>query len=365
MDWVQIISLGVLFTIGIVFINSIGRQVGTPMALGFWQKQLQWICIGGVFFLTLSMSDYRKFELFSFAFYLGCLILLIAVPLVGVKVYGAKRWLDLYYMRLQPSELSKLSVIVALSALFANRMFSPTSLKCIFLTLLTVGIPFILIFSQPDLGSALILLPSAAAVWLASEIKLKYFLVLMGAALLLGGVFAANEIWGRGVLKDYHRARIAVFLDPEKDLLGKGYNTFQSKLAVGSGGMFGKGLGHGTQSSLGFLPTSVSNNDFIFSVIAEESGFAGVLLLLGAYAMLIYSMLRTAYVSSDVFGRCLGAGIAALFFTHCFINIAMSVGMMPVTGLPLPFVSYGGSFIFTGLAACGIMQSIYRHRSAI
>lgn len=363
-DFVQFVPVVLLLAIGELFIWSIGRQAGTPLAMGFYLKQLRWIAIGGVIYALLAFSDYRKLELLSFVFYLASLILLLAVPFVGVKVYGAQRWLDLYYMRFQPSETAKMALIMALSALFANRMFSINSVKCISIATATVAIPFLMIVIQPDLGSALILLPIAGTIAFVSRLNWKYFVFGAVALLMLCGAFTANELYGKPLLRSYHRSRISVFFNPESDPLGKGYNSLQSKLAVGSGGLFGKGIGNGEQNTLGFLPQSVSNNDFIFSVIAEETGFAGTVTLIGLYMALLYSMLRCAATASDEFGKYLASGTAALFFSHAFVNIGMSVGLLPVTGLPLPFVSYGGSFILTGLACCGLLQSVYRHRNA-
>jgi rod shape determining protein RodA len=160
-------------------------------------------------------------------------------------------------------------------------------------------------------------------------------------------------------LRDYQKERIMVFLNPERDLNNRGYNQFQARLAVGSGGLYGKGFGKGTQNTLGFLPQSVSNNDFIFSVIAEETGFIGATALILTYILLIYTMLRTAWVAADPFGRYIAVGIAVVFFVHSFVNIGMSLGIMPITGLPLPQVSYGGSFLIFTMFCLGILQSIY------
>jgi rod shape determining protein RodA len=201
------------------------------------------------------------------------------------------------------------------------------------------------------------------AIIFSAGLRWKYIII---ASVLAGTVLTAeiaNEVFKiHPLLKDYQKERIMTFMDPERDLKGRGYNQFQSKLAVGSGGMFGKGIGRGTQNTLGFLPQSVSNNDFIFSVIAEETGFAGCLALISAYIALIYSMLRTAFITNDRFGRYVAVGLAAVMFTHSFINMGMSAGLTPVTGLTLPFVSYGGSFIIFAMCGLGITQSIYRLR---
>ena len=187
----------------------------------------------------------------------------------------------------------------------------------------------------------------------------------MAAAAAIGitlfGALAANELLEiKPLLKNYQRERIKTFLNPERDLANGGYNAYQSRLAVGSGGLLGKGLGQGTQNLLGFLPQSVSNNDFIFSVLAEETGFVGAMALLTAYILLLYTILRSAFFAQDSFARQSGIGIAVLIFVHLFINIGMSVGVTPITGLPLPFLSYGGSFVVSMMLALGFMQSVYR-----
>ena len=286
---------------------------------------------------------------------------------IGVKVYGATRWLSIapLGMRLQPSEFCKLALVMVLSAMFASPMFKVNRLPCLLLGAGTVALPFVLIVREPDLGSALILLPIYLAILFTAGLKWRYILLAGVAISILGGVVVLNEAMQfRPMLKEYQRDRIRVFLNPELDRTDTGYNSYQARLAVGSGGLTGKGIGEGTQNTLGFLPQTVSNNDFIFSVIAEEVGFLGCLLLLAAYLALFYSIIRTAFLTVDPFGRYLAVGIAGIFFTHCFINIGMSIGLAPVTGLSLPFVSYGGSFMLMGLAACGLLQSVYRYRNS-
>ena len=365
-DWLQILASVFLLGVGLIFIRSTGIQAGTRESLAFFPKQLQWIAIGTVFWLICSLIDYRKqeYKVLSLIFYLLSLFLLVLVLFVGVKVNGAVSWLNLrlFGMRLQPSELSKLAVVMLLAAMFSTRVFRVNRVACLFLSGITVAVPFVLIMLEPDFGSAIILIPILLGIVFVAGLKWRYILLAVGMAALLAGGFLANEAFGKPMLKEYQKARIRVFLDPESDLLGRGYNVYQAKLAVGSGGWTGKGIGQGTQNALGFLPQSVSNNDFIFSVIAEESGFLGCSLLLLAYLILFYSILRTAFLATDPFGRYLGVGVAAIFFPHCFINIGMCIGLMPVTGIPLPFISYGGSFLLMGMAALGLMQSVYRHR---
>ncbi len=385
-DLLQIGALALLLGIGVVFIHSTGIQVGTSSAMVTYIKQLQWITIGTIGYLLISVLDYRKLLIPSIIFYLVCLLLLVLVFLVGVKVYGAQRWINLpgLGMRLQPSELCKLAVIIMLSALFSSRIFAISEdghtsiyrkrsgqLLGLMAAGVIIAIPFILIVSQPDLGSSLILPPIGAAIIFVAGLRWKSMAWLLGLMALVLTLAVANEVaayhhvpFVKPMLKEYQRERILTFLDPERDISGRGHNSLQARLAVGSGGFLGKGVGQGTQNMLGFLPQTVSNNDFIFSVIAEETGFLGCTVLLAAYLLLFYTILRTAATAADPFGRYIAVGIFTMFFVHVYINIGMSIGLAPVTGLPLPFVSYGGSFVLTGMASMGLVQSIYRHRTA-
>jgi rod shape determining protein RodA len=364
-DFVQILAAASLLTIGVIFIYSTGRQAGTPLALNAWLKQLQWIFLGFCLWSFFAAGDYRLLKPLAGVFYGVCIILLIAVLVYGTKINGARRWLVISSLgiRLQPSEFAKLGTILLLSAVLTYQNIDINKFRYIALAGAVAALPFLLIVVEPDLGSALILLPLTVAIIFSAGLRWKYIII---ASVLAGTVLTAeiaNEVFKiHPLLKDYQKERIMTFMDPERDLKGRGYNQFQSKLAVGSGGMFGKGIGRGTQNTLGFLPQSVSNNDFIFSVIAEETGFAGCLALISAYIALIYSMLRTAFITNDRFGRYVAVGLAAVMFTHSFINMGMSAGLTPVTGLTLPFVSYGGSFIIFAMCGLGITQSIYRLR---
>lgn len=368
-DFIQIGALLCLIGTGLLFIYSTGAQIGGDHAASFFFRQLRWIGAGGILWLFCSLIDYRKiqYRILAVLFYLVTIVLLVLVFFIGVKVYGATRWLSIapLGMRLQPSEFCKLALVMVLSAMFASPMFKVNRLPCLLLGAGTVALPFVLVVREPDLGSALILLPIYLAILFTAGLKWRYILLAGVAISILGGVVVLNEAMQfRPMLKEYQRDRIRVFLNPELDRTDTGYNSYQARLAVGSGGLTGKGIGEGTQNTLGFLPQTVSNNDFIFSVIAEEVGFLGCLLLLAAYLALFYSIIRTAFLTVDPFGRYLAVGIAGIFFTHCFINIGMSIGLAPVTGLSLPFVSYGGSFMLMGLAACGLLQSVYRYRNS-
>jgi len=365
LDKLQVGMVLFLCAVSLVFIYSTGIQAGRG-AESFW-RQLFWLAVGMAVYVLCSLPDPRKttFKISAALVYPATLLLLLLllIPHVGIKAGGAYRWLGYGTLRIQPSEFAKLGLILALSVLFSGMSFEVNSAAGIVSGATLTLIPFFLIVVEPDLGSAMVCLPIFLAILFCGGLKWKYIVGGAFAVALIASLLVLNETVGsRPLLTKYQRARINTFLDPEYDRAGAGFNAHQAKLAVGSGGLTGKGIGEGTQNTLGFLPQKVANNDFIFSVIAEETGFFGSLALLCAYMMLIYSILRAAFVTEDAFCRSLCVGVATLFFTHMFINIGMSIGVMPVTGLPLPLVSRGGSFTVVSLAALGMVQAVHRHR---
>lgn len=362
-DYLQIISLVFLAGAGLIFIRSIGEQIGSAAAEQFFVKQTQWLCAGALLWLAAAFVNVksRLFFIGSILFYIVTVVLLAAVLFVGLRIYGATRWLSFAGFRLQPSELAKPALALMLGVVFSK--VSVNSWKGFFAGVAALAVPFLLILKEPDLGSASILIPLYVAIVFVSKLRWKYLLVSLFAVLLIGGAAIANEAMKiKPVLKDYQRDRILVFLNPERDRLHRGYNAHQALLAVGSGGFNGKGIGEGTQNRLGFLPHTVSNNDFIFSVIAEETGFVGSMFLLTGYLLLLVSVLRTAFLTDDQLSRSFAVGTATVLFCHVFINVGMSIGITPVTGLPLPMVSYGGSSLLAVMASLGLVQSIYRNR---
>jgi len=363
-DYLQIFSVLLLLVIGLIFIYSTGQQIGTYSSSMFWLKQVQWIAMGTCFWTIMACTNYRDLKPLVWIFYVLCLILLVVVLIFGVKIYGARRWLDFGAgIRLQPSELAKLAILLLLSHIMTAPSFNINKFRYMAWAGLLVAIPFLLIAREPDLGSAIILIPIFIGLIFVSGLKWKYIIT---AGAVLAVIVTAEVINEVGeyypFLKTYQKERLLTFLDPERDITHRGYNQFQARLAVGSGGAIGKGIGQGTQNTLGFLPQTVSNNDFIFSVIAEETGFAGCMVLILSYILLAFSVLRTAFTASDDFGRFIAVGAACIFFAHSFINMGMSIGVNPVTGVCLPFVSYGGSFMLLSMTCLGILQSVYRHR---
>ena len=348
MVWV----IGALCALGLIMqFSASGGQLGV-----FALPQAIRLVIGvAVMCMIAVMPSLMLFRL-SYVVYAGCLLLLIVVEAIGIIGMGAQRWIGIGMFNLQPSELMKLGLILALARYFhgahlEGRRHLFVLVVPLVLTLLPVG----LILHQPNLGTATIVAIIAFAMCFMAGIAWYYF---AGA---IAAVAAAVPVVYH-FLHDYQKKRVLTFLDPDADPLGAGYNIIQSKIAIGSGGFFGKGLLEGSQGQLDFLPEK--QTDFIFTMLAEELGFAGALALMGLYAMLLAFAMSLAVRTRSAFGRLVAAGVAAMLFTHIFINMAMVMGLMPVVGVPLPFLSYGGSFLITILAACGLLMHVYINREA-
>ncbi len=359
-DYWQILSLFILLGTGLLFIYSTGVQSGNE---GFFLRQLFWVGVSIPVYIIFSHVDSRLWEVIAEPFFLISLLLLVLVLIFGTKISGAKRWLDLQFFNFQPSEVAKLALIVILAKMLSFPKFDVNKISTLLLVLGIILLPFILIFIEPDLGSALLLLPCSGVMLLAAGLSRKWIFSLLGVMIVFGALLTANEYFQiRPLLKNYHKARIKAFLRPEEAPSDMTYQQRQSELAVGSGGLYGKGLGKGTQHALGYLPQSAANNDFIFSVIAEEWGFFRCFGLLCVFLLLCLRILSAAFHAENKFSCYVALGIGTLFFTQIVVNINVNVGLAPVTGLVLPFVSYGGSFLLVGMAAAGICQSVWRNR---
>jgi rod shape determining protein RodA len=353
-DWLLLALILLIVSIGIVNLYSAGYNRTPESATPVYLKQIYWLALGlAVMFFTL-LYDYRHYEKLAYPFYFLTIVLLLGVMLGGKLVSGSRRWLALGPITLQPSELTKLAIILVLARYFHQRPQStPLTLKDLLVPLAMVLLPVLLIIKQPDLGSGLLVLLVAGAVILFAGVHWR---TLMFGTLAV--VLAAPATWP--FLKDYQKQRLLTFLDPEKDPLGAGYHIIQSKIAVGSGQFWGKGFLQGTQSQLYFLPEQ--HTDFVFSVFAEEWGFRGSVFLLLLYTGLILWGLQIARTCKDRFGQYLAVGVTALIFWQVFINLCMVTGLMPVVGIPLPLLSYGGSALLTTLLALGILLNIRMRR---
>lgn len=361
-DWLAVLLAAGLLAAGLAFIYSASWRGEETGIVGSWfPKQVWWAALGAAVALALVAVDYKLWIRHSWWLYLGSLVLLGLVLVAGKRVYGAYRWLVVFGIPFQPSEFAKVALVLVLARVLASPRLAPRSFGTLVLVLVLAAAPFALILVEPDLGTALVLAPTVAFMLFAAGVALRYFLALglLGA----GGIAFVLSPWAHWVLTDYQCERIATFLDPGRDPLGSGWNALQSAIAVGSGGFSGKGFLNGSQSVLGFLPRTVSPTDFIFPVIAEETGFIGAGLLLLAFAALLTCYLRTAWATKDPAGSLLASGIAGLLFAHVFVNIGMTIGLLPITGLPLPLVSSGGSFMVSTLAGFGLVQSVHVRRT--
>jgi len=324
----------------------------------FWTSQMVWILICLPMFFVVSLIDYRWVRFGAIPLYVLGILGLVAVMLVGEKRYGARSWIDLGPMSFQPSQLAIVAGILTL-AVFLQKSRAMVPFLRILCTGAIVGIPWIMILIQPDLGSCIVWVPVVLAMMFVGGIPKRWLI-----SILLLGLAMVPLVVHFG-LKPYQYSRITTFLNPEADPQGDGWNITQSLIAIGSGGFSGKGFkAPNTQNELGFLPATIVHNDFIFSVMGEQHGFIGGVALIAAFALLFAVIMNIAVEAVDDTGRLLAVGIVMLLFTHTFMNIGMTISVTPITGLPLPLVSYGGSFVMITLFSFGLLQSIWIHRKS-
>src|SRR6266540_2051723 len=383
-DWQMIVALVDLMVIGVLFIYSAKPPSETVAWYNYlFVRQIVWFVVGALAAVAICLLDYHSLARWSFVAYWSAILLLVAVLVPGIGTYrfGARRWFDLGPFLLQPSEFAKLAFIF-IQAHFLNRpaeeLRSPNLFfKSIGLTVL----PFLLILKEPDLGSALVLLPVGLAMMFVAGVPPRYLLRLVGGAGLLVGLLLVDILFAppnwQIRLEDYQRQRLLVYFGrdfapanatPDQRRRAhhlqeeRTYQVKQALISVGSGGVKGKGWRHGQQIALGFLPPGASHNDFIFSVIAEEKGFLGSIVVLSLYAVILFVGIRIAGQARDRLGKLLAVGVVTLLFSHVFINIGMNIRLMPVTGIPLPLLSYGGSSVLCSLIAAGVLQNVYLYR---
>lgn len=355
----RLIRLDLPLLLGLLMVSGLGLTV--LYSAGQQNMELVWgqgmrLGLGFAIMLTLAQLPPRYFRLWSPWIYLVGLLLLLAVMVVGDISKGAQRWLDLGIVRFQPSEIMKLAVPMMMGWFFAEKPLPPRWLHLLGGVLIT-AIPFILIAEQPDLGTALVVGSAGAfALFLAG----LSWVIMFGLGLLLG---AGVPLFWTFVMHDYQRQRVLTFLNPETDPLGAGYHIIQSKIAIGSGGIYGKGWLNGTQSHLDFLPEG--STDFIFAAFLEEFGLVGGCLLLILYFFIIARALYMASRAPDTYTRLLAGSLTLIFFLYAFVNTGMVSGLLPVVGLPLPLFSYGGTSLVTIMAGFGILMSIYSHRRTL
>lgn len=349
-DWVLFGAVVPLLGAGLVTMHSFLEDNS------YFDKQLIWISVSLILFFIMSMIDFRllrRTSVIVMLFAVSC-ALLILVLLVGKTVNGAQSWFDLGFISFQPSDPIKLVLILLLAKYFSRRHIEIAHFRHILVSGLYTLIIFFLVLLQPDFGSAIIIFLVWLGMVLVSGISKKHLLVVF-----LVGVVAFGGLWAYG-FKEYQKNRIKNFLHPLTDIRGSGYNAYQSMIAVGSGQILGKGIGYGTQSKLKFLPEY--QTDFIFAAFAEEWGFGGVLLLFTLFGIVMWRIIQAALLGATNFEILFGAGLAILLMSHFIVNVGMNVGLLPVTGTTIPFLSYGGTHLFTTFLGLGILMGMRRYR---
>ena len=353
-DWTLLVLILSISCIGLLNIYSAGYSIDSFRQETLYIKQAQWIALGLISIVVIICIDYRFICRFGYVIYAVSILLLLLVALYGYATHGSQRWIVIGGFFFQPSELVKLTLILALAKYFDDHMIERSySLKELLIPLFIIFVPVLFILKQPDLGTALMLIFISTS--------MIFFIGIQWRSLIMaftGGVVLIPMAWF--LLKDYQKERIMTFFNPEDDPLGAGYHIIQSIIAVGSGGIFGKGYLKGTQTQLKFLP--VQQTDFVFSVFAEEWGFLGGIILIILFAVLILWCLKIALNSRDLLGMLLSIGITMFILWEVFINIGMVLGMLPVVGIPLPFLSYGGSSMLVLMISMGLLLNVSMRR---
>jgi len=361
-DYVLLACTLILLAVGCVFLYGVGRHIYVPGRTAgvtafsrYWLRQVQWAVLGAACMTAAAVVDYRRLARWQplLLLYLAVCGLLTLVLVAGREINGARSWLPIAGFTLQPSEAAKPVVL-----LIAARLLSLPDwrLKPLWRTLAVGGMSGLVVFLiclQPDWGTAMVFLPMLGVMWFVAGGRI------LVAALAVAAAVAAAPVVYEHLLSSHQRQRIQIFLHPEKDPQNAGWNARQTLLAVGSGWLHGKGWMRGTQYTLGFLPRKVTPTDFIFSVIAEETGFVGGCVMIFVYGVLLFCCVRTAFLAPDRLGALLCIGAASLIFTHVYINIGMNIRAAPIVGIPLPLVSYGGSFVVGVMTTLGLVQSVH------
>lgn len=352
LDWIIISTIVLLMGVGLLALYSLSASGG----VNYFLKQLIFSCLGIAAMFFVSTLDYRHIQKYSTALYFFTISILLLVLLLGTTVNGTAGWLSFGFFQVQPVEIAKVTLIIFLASFISKKNSELGEWTRVIASLILSAVLIFLVLKQPDLGSSLVLTAIWGGMILASGLRAKHLFALffLGSILVGGSWFA---------LADYQKARIDVFLHPESDPRGTGYNVLQAMVAVGSGGVTGKGLGHGSQSQLSFLPEK--HTDFIFAVISEELGLAGALFALVLYLILLFRIKAIGDAATDNFGYLLAVGVMIMVFVQIAINIGMNIGLLPVTGLPAPFLSYGGSSVLSMSLSFGLLLSVFRRKSGV
>jgi rod shape determining protein RodA len=361
LDPVLLVAVLALGIVGLVTIYSATHAslVAQEIDPGFYlKKQLTFVTLGIVVILVAASFDYRFAKVYAGIVYVASLALLVLVrtPL-GTTIRGSQRWFQLFGFQLAPSELAKLALVAMLAAFLSELRSSDLSLRDLYRATAIAAIPGLLVFLQPDLGTSIVMVAILVGILVVAGARPRHLGVLALTAVVL--FFGTLQL---GLVKDYQIARLTAFFDPQNDPQRSDYNRNQAEIAIGSGGLFGRGYLKGTQTNLDFVPEQ--HTDFIFTVVGEEFGFVGAIFVLMLFALLIWRAVRIALLAKDPFGTYLAAGIASMLAIQVFVNVGMTLGIMPITGIPLPFVSYGGSSFLTNCAAVGLLLNVHMRRLA-
>ena len=356
-DWTIVLCTVLLVAVGVTVIGSATHVNKDGLQLtDLVSKQLLFFGINAVIVVVMQFFDYRRLRSWGRPLYIVTLLLLLAVMFVGTSALGAQRWIQIGPITLQPSEFTKLLMIISMAKMMENRVDKLNTFKSLVPIVLFVGVPALLVFKQPDLGTSLVYMAILCGMLFVANIRMRLVSIIVGVLVVLAPL-------GWFVLKEYQKQRILVFLNPNIDPFGAGYHIIQSKIAIGSGLILGKGLFNGTQSQLNFLPEN--HTDFIFSVIGEELGFVGCVFVLILLFILIYRSIVIARTACDTYGMLLATGIGSMIGFQVLINVGMTTGIMPVTGIPLPFISYGVSALTTNMISIGLLLNIALHRKKL
>ncbi|MEI7973498.1 MAG: rod shape-determining protein RodA [Bdellovibrio sp.] len=355
-DWNFVVIIIVLNFVGLINLYSATHGPLSVQVESLFRNQIIWLLVGWSVFFIVSFFNYQMLSKLALVIYFINLGAILFVTIAGDIALGAQRWIDFGFFKYQPSETMKLCMIIVLAKFLAR--YSPEGpgmgLRELSIPLLLMGVPFVLVVEQPDLGTALMIAAISGSMIFFMKIR-RWIL----AAVVTLAAIAVPVMWSY-VLRDYQKNRVLNFINPGKDPRGTGYNSIQSRIAVGSGQWIGKGFRKGTQSQLEFLPER--HTDFIYSVLSEEHGFVGSVLTLILFSLLFTMILRISSTSRDKFGALLSMGVLAYIFWHMFVNIGMVIGLLPIVGVPLPLLSYGGSSMLTTMAGLGIVSSVAYRR---
>ncbi|GBE57700.1 Rod shape-determining protein RodA [bacterium BMS3Abin01] len=358
-DYALLAAVAGLVIYGMVIIYS-ATHADPDLPSSFYYVKLQTVAaaLGALLMAVIAFTDYRGLRRYRTHIYVSVLAIVMLVYIVGSAAQGSQRWINLGVFNLQPSEMAKIGMVVVLAAYLAERPRGEMEIRTTLTTLGYVSLPAVLVFMEPDFGSALVLVAVTISMLFLYGIRWTHFVVL--AAAVSGSLFLvlrALPAVGVHLLKQYQIDRLLVFLHPDHDPGGAGYNLIQSKIAIGSGTMTGKGLYQGTQAQLNFLPEH--HTDFIFSVLGEELGFIGAAILFALFMIVVWRGIRIMLIADNMFGSLIAGGVLSMLLFQFFVNIGMTIGIMPITGITLPFISYGGSSMVSNLLAIGLLESIH------